>query len=51
MEQETTREEYQQYQVSQLKGFAVLEQLALIQDELDQLQQIDTVQQVVEQEQ
>ncbi|CAF3277503.1 unnamed protein product [Rotaria sp. Silwood2] len=46
-----TRQRWEQEQVNELEGFAVLEQLALIQDEIEQSHQIDTVQQLQEDEQ
>ncbi|CAF2977433.1 unnamed protein product [Rotaria sp. Silwood2] len=45
------RQRWEQEQVNELEGFAVLEQLALIQDEIEQSHQIDTVQQLQEDEQ
>ncbi len=39
-----------QEQINQFEGFAVLEQLALIQDEIKQLRQIEAVQELLEEE-
>ncbi|CAF4247537.1 unnamed protein product [Rotaria sp. Silwood2] len=52
-DRETTdpRERLQQEQLNELEGFAVLEQIALIQDEIEQTRQIDMAQQLQEEEQ
>ncbi|CAF1515403.1 unnamed protein product [Rotaria magnacalcarata] len=44
------QQEHEQQQLMEFEGFAVLEQLALIQDEIEQSQQIRAVKQLEEEE-
>ncbi|CAF3135802.1 unnamed protein product [Rotaria sp. Silwood2] len=48
MEKMDPTNRWEQKQLNELQGFVVLEQLALIQEENEQLPQIDTVQQLQE---
>jgi len=41
---------WEQEQINQIEGFVILEHLALIQDEIEQLRQIDAVQEILEEE-
>jgi hypothetical protein len=42
------KERWEQKQLNELEGFVVLEQFALMQDELERLEQIDPIQRIKE---
>ena len=44
LEKIDSKERWEQEQINELEGFVVLEPLALMQDEIEQLKQIDTIQ-------
>jgi len=50
LEKINSKERWEQEQLNELEGFVVLEQLALVHDEIEQMHQIDTVQKIKEEQ-